>query len=87
MITKTGYDAKFSICVLRRDPFFVQRVGTCDTRGHTRPIYGAGPMDKNTPSRQKRPQLGKKSAKIDTQKELTAENQSVSSFLGAPGGI
>ena len=26
------------------------------------------------------------SPKIETQKELTAENQSVSSFLGAPGG-
>ena len=38
------------------------------------------------PSRQKRPQLGKMSPKIETQKEPTTENQLVSSFYGAPGG-
>ena len=42
---------------------------------------------KSALSRQKHPQIGKKSAKIETQKELTAENQAVSSFQGAPGGI
>lgn len=31
-------------------------------------------------------QNGPKSPKIETEKELTAENQAVSSFQGAPGG-